>query len=179
MNIREALLQEHSKVQCNRIVAYIGSNRQRFDELVKLFLTDEYRVVQRAAWPLSNTTAIHPELIQKHLSKIIAHLKTPGIHNAVKRNVMRLLEKTDIPLSLQGTVMDTCFNYIADPKEAVAVKAFSLGVLGKMMNRYPEIIPELKLLIEDRLPHETAAFASRAKKLLKKMESGKIVIFAR
>lgn len=82
---------------------------------------------------------------------------------------MRLLEKTDIPFSLQGTVMDTCFQYIADPKEAVAVKAFSLGVLGKMMNMYPEIIPELKLLIEDRLPHETAAFASRAKKLLKKM----------
>ena len=92
------------------------------------------------------------------------------MHNAVKRNVMRLLENTDIPRALQGTVMDTCFHYIADPKEAVAVKAFSLGVLGKMMNRYPDIIPELKLLIEDRLPHETAAFTSRAKKLLKKME---------
>lgn len=170
MNIREALLQEHSKAQCNRIVAYIGVNQLRFDELVKLFLTDEYRVVQRAAWPLSNVTDIHPELIQKHLAKIIARLKTPGIHNAVKRNVMRLLENTDIPPALQGTVMDTCFHYIADPKEAVAVKAFSLGVLGKMMNRYPEIIPELKLLIEDRLPHETAAFTSRAKKLLKKME---------
>jgi len=169
VNIREALLQEHSKAQCNRIVAYISGNQRRFDELVKIFLTSEYRVVQRAAWPLSNATANHPELIQKHLATIINYLKSPGIHNAVKRNVMRLLEKTDIPLSLQGTVMDTCFNYIADPKEAVAVKAFSLGVLGKMMNMYPEIIPELKLLIEDRLPHETAAFASRAKKLLKKI----------
>ena len=83
---------------------------------------------------------------------------------------MRLLDSIAIPTSLQGTVMDTCFNYIADPKETVAVKAFSLGILGKMTDTYPEIIPELKLLTEDRLPYETAAFKSRAKKLLKKME---------
>jgi len=170
MNIREVLLKEHSKAQCNRIVDYIGNNQRRFDDLVNIFLSDEYRVVQRAAWPLSNTTAIHPELIQKHLPDIIAYLKTPGIHNAVKRNVVRLLEKITIPEPLQGTVMDTCFQYIADPKEAVAVKAFSLGILGRMMKTYPEIIPELKLLIEDRLPHDTAAFSSRAKKLLKEME---------
>lgn len=160
-------MEEHSKAQCKRIVDYIGNNQRRFDQLVKIFLDDEYRVVQRAAWPLSNATAHHPNLIQKHLPAIIAHLKTPGIHNAVKRNVVRLLEGIEIPEPLEGTVMDTCFSYIADPKEAVAVKAFSLGILGKMMKTYPEIIPELKLLIEDRLPHETAAFASRAKKLLK------------
>ncbi|MFT3705019.1 MAG: hypothetical protein QM802_21815 [Agriterribacter sp.] len=52
MNIREAILKEHSKAQCNRIVTYVGNNQQRLNELVHLFLTDEYRVVQRAGWPL-------------------------------------------------------------------------------------------------------------------------------
>jgi hypothetical protein len=53
------------------------------------------------------------------------------------------------------------------PAEAVAVKAFSLTVLGKLAKIYPDIMPELKLLIEDQLPNQTAAFKVRAKQILK------------
>jgi hypothetical protein len=34
----------------------------------------------------------------------------------------------------------------------------------------PDIIPELKLIIEERWPHETPAFHSRARKILKKFK---------
>ncbi|HRO47087.1 hypothetical protein [Agriterribacter sp.] len=170
MNIRDAILEEHSKSQCVKIVAYIGNSQERFDELAALFLYDTYRVAQRAAWPLSYCVAAHPGLIKKHLKKIIHNLKKPGIHNAVKRNTVRLLQEIDIPKPLHGEVMATCFAYVADPKEAVAVKAFSLGVLGRLARQYPAIIPEIKLLIEEQLPHQTAAFASRAKSILKEMK---------
>lgn len=45
--------------------------------------------------------------------------------------------------------MDICFNYIASPTEAVAIKAFSLTVLSNLAAIYPEILPEIKLLIEE------------------------------
>jgi len=139
---------------------------------VALFLQDEYRVVQRAAWPLSYCVTAHPQLIQKHLKKIIRYLKKPGIHNAVKRNTVRLLQEIEIPEALQGEVMDICFGYVADPKEAVAVKAFSITVLGNLSKKYPEIIPEISLILEEQMPHETAAFKSRAKKFLKSIGNG-------
>jgi hypothetical protein len=63
--------------------------------------------------------------------------------------------------------MDICFTYIADPQEKVAVKAFSLTILENLSHQYPEIRNELKLIIEERWEHETAAFRSRAKKILK------------
>ena len=69
MNIREALLKEHSKQQCNNIVQYIGNSQQRFNELIKLFFGNEYRVVQRAAWVLSYSAIKHPALIKTHLKK--------------------------------------------------------------------------------------------------------------
>ncbi len=169
MDLRSAIIQEHSKAQCTRIVNYIGNNQQRLDELVHIFLNDEYRVVQRAAWPLSYSVIAHPQLIRKHLKKIILHLKKPGIHEAVKRNTVRLLQEIDIPKPLQGIVMDICFEYVADPREAVAVKAFSLSILAKLARDYPEIAPEIKLLINDQLPHQTPAFSSRAKKVLKEI----------
>jgi hypothetical protein len=39
MNIKEALLQEHSKAQMQKIVAYIGNDKKRFAELITLMLT--------------------------------------------------------------------------------------------------------------------------------------------
>ena len=167
MNLREQLLKEHSKTNCNRIVKWIGSNQQHFDELFNLFLHDGYRVVQRAAWPLSFAVIGQPQLVKKHLSKLIKNLQKPVLHDAVKRNTVRLLQEIDIPEKFHGEIMDTCFRYIASPDEAVAVKAFSLTILENLSHQYPEIKNELKLLIEERWDYETAAFHSRAKKILK------------
>ena len=67
--------------------------------------------------------------------------------------------------------MEICFKYLESSDEAVAIKAFSLTVLGKLAKKYPEIIPEIKLMIEEQLPHQSAAFKSRAKAFMKKTGS--------
>lgn len=63
--------------------------------------------------------------------------------------------------------MNICMDYIASNDEPVAVKAFSLSILQNLSKQYPEIKNEVKLIIEERWPHETAAFHSRAEKFLK------------
>ena len=63
MDIREALLEEHSKSQRNKIVKYIGTDKKKFAELMRVFFGNENRMTQRAAWPLSYSVAEHPELI--------------------------------------------------------------------------------------------------------------------
>ena len=163
MNLQEEILKEHSKQQCIKIVQWVGGSQQRFDELFVLFLTGGHRVTQRAAWPVSYCVEAHPAFIKKHFAKLLNNLRKPGVHNAIKRNTVRLLQWVDIPDKFQGQVMDICFGYVASPTEAVAVKAFSLTVLSKLAAIYPEILPEIKLLIQEQMPHQTAAFKSRAK----------------
>ena len=170
MNLKEEILKEHSKTQCLKIVQWISNSQHRFDELFHLFLGGEYRVTQRAAWPLSYCVQAHPELIKKNFRKLLNNLQQPNLHNAIKRNTVRLLQYVDIPKKLQGQVMDICFGYVASPKEAVAIKAFSLTILGNLAKLYPEILPEIKLLIEEQLPNQTAAFKSRAKHFLKELQ---------
>lgn len=167
MNLRDIILQEHSKAQKDSIVQWIGSSQERFDELFKLLLHDEYRVVQRAAWPLSDCVINHPLFIKKHLAALIKKMQEPKVHDAVKRNALRLLQHIDIPEKHSGEIMNLCFQYIESMEEPVAIKAFSLTILQNLSAVYPEIIPEVKLIIEDRLPYETAAFKSRAKKFMK------------
>ena len=79
---------------------------------------------------------------------------------------MRLLQHVNIPEAFHGIVISICFDFIASPTEPVAVKAFSFSVLLKLSKVYPEILPEIKLVVEERWDHETAAFKARAKKLL-------------
>jgi hypothetical protein len=166
MNLHEEILKEHSKSQCNKIVQWVGDSKKRFEELFYLFLTGEYRVNQRAAWPVSYCVIAHPVFIKNNFGKLIKNLSKSNLHNSIKRNSIRLLQHVDIPEKYQGEVMNICFGYVASPTEPVAVKAFSLTVLGNLAKQYPEIMHEIKALIDQELPHQTVAFRSRAEKLL-------------
>src|SRR5688500_13978112 len=169
MDLHQAILKEHSKAQTEKIVKYVGNNPERFAELMKLFLGNEYRVIQRAGWPLSYCVEKHPELIKPYFKQSMDQLQKPAGHNAVHRNIVRLLQAVDIPKRYHGQVMNTCFEFIASNETEVAIKAFALTVLQNLSAVYPEIKPELKLIIEERWPYVTAAFHSRARKILKTM----------
>ena len=170
MDIREALLEEHSKSQCRKIVDYIGNDKRKFAELIHLFFGNEYRVTQRAACPLSYAIQQHPNLVTPYFGDLVRMLEKPGINNAVTRNITRLLQGIKIPKKYHGTIMTICFDFITDVNTPVAVKAFSLTILDNMFRYYPEIGPEIKLIIEQRWEHETAAFRSRARKILRKLQ---------
>lgn len=166
MDLLKEIEKEHSKSQTEKIIKYVGANKDRFAELMKLFLKGEYRVTQRAAWPMSYCVCNHPELITPYFKQIVALLEKPGVHDAVKRNIVRLLQFVEIPKKYHGQVMNACFEFIADVETAVAIKAFALTILDNLSKIYPDIRAELKLIIEERWEHETAAFRSRAKKIL-------------
>ena len=171
MNLRATILKEHSRNTRDKIIKWVGNSQQRFDELFELFITDEDLVMQRAAWPVSYIIIAQPQLIQKHFDRLIKNLGKSKLHAAVKRNTVRLLQDIDIPQRFHGDIMNICFNYVASPEEPAAVKAFSLTILQNLSDQYPEIRNELKLIIDERWNYETAAFRSRARKILKEFSS--------
>lgn len=167
MNLRELIRKDHSKANCDRIVRWIGSDQRRFDELVRLFLQDEPMIRQRAGWPLGYAAMAHPALIRKHTGKLLRNLQQPGLHDAVKRNTVRLLQDIPVPERYQGLLMNTCFNFISSPTEKPAVKVFSMTILHNLSKQYPGIQQELCTLLKYLWDQEGAAFRSRAKKILK------------
>lgn len=170
MDIRQALLKEHSRQQTMLIVGHIGNDPERFRNLMTLFLGKEYRVTQRAAWVLSYVISKYPTLIAPYLAQTIDLLSSPQAPSAVARNILRFLQHMDVPEDLQGRLMDRCFLFIMDPETPIAIKAFSLTVLHNLSRQYPEILPEIGAVIRDRWDYETPAFRSRARKILKDLE---------
>jgi hypothetical protein len=167
MELQKALLKEHSKAQNEKIVKWVGNDKKRFAELMRLFFNGEYRLTQRAAWSMSDSVIAHPELVKPYIPKLIKLLKEPEVHGAVTRNIVRLLQEVEIPKKYHGEIMTICFDFIVNPKTAVAVKAFSITILENLAAIYPEIIPELKLIVQERWEHETPAFRQRGNRIMK------------
>jgi hypothetical protein len=171
VNLEKELLKKQSLTQCNRIINYIGNDEARFSELVRLFFKGEYRLTQHAAWPMSYCIRNYPHLARPYLKRFIDQLSDQQVHPAAKRNIVRLFQFIEIPKKLHGRLMDICFQFINKPEEAIAVKAFSLHILENLSVIYPEILPELKSIIETRWAFESPAFHSRARKILKRFEN--------
>lgn len=169
MDFKAVLEKSHSKTETLKIVRYIGSNPAKFKELIDTFLEGPYRITQRAAWPLSLCVEAHPRLILPHLNKILKFASTPHVHDAVKRNTVRLLQYIDLPAKFEGKVADLCFTFLSDKKQPIAVRAFSLTVLSNIAVKEKALQNELMIIIEDELPYATPAFAVRAKKVLQQL----------
>jgi hypothetical protein len=167
MDIESKILAIRSKEQMDRIVQWIGKDKKRFKKLMEFFLLGDEPLAKKSAWIIGHTAELHPELVTPWLELMIKKIQSPGVHGALKRNVVRILQFANIPRKLKGIVVTLCFEYLSSINEPIAVRTFSMTVLDKITHKEPALKNELELLVQHMLPSATAAFRSRAKKVLK------------
>ena len=166
MNFTNIFRQEQTKELCGQIVNYIGNDPAKFGKLMEIFFGEDDRLAQKAAWPASYCVRAYPKLAEPYLDRFAKLLDDPLAGSAVLRNTVRLLQDIIIPNKFQGQIMNSCFNLIQCDGTAGAVKAFSLTILKNLATFHPEILPEIKLIIEKRWDVEKPAFCSRARRIL-------------
>jgi len=166
MNIREALLAEHSKRQTMKIVKYVGDDPTRFRELMTVFLGRQYRPTQRAAWAVNYCAEKHPELIRPYMSRLIDLLEMRDGHDAIRRNVARLLQFVDVPPRHRGRVFAACYDLVDDPEQPIAVRVFALTVAANIAANKADLMNELRLMTNKYLPLASPAFRVRVRKAL-------------
>jgi hypothetical protein len=167
MNLESEILKEHSKQQTVRIATWIGNDEKRFGELMDLLLHGEPMITQRSAWILTYCAEAHPEMIPPRLKDLIRKMEEPGVHDALKRNVIRMLQWVDIPRPILGKVVSLCFTYLSTLEIPVAVKANAMGVIARIAKTEPDIANELKLVVEQMLPYTCTALQARGRQVLK------------
>jgi hypothetical protein len=170
LNLETAILREHSKRNTVRIAQWIGNDPKRFEELMELFLHGEHVVTQRAAWVLSEVSDNYPELITPWLGAMVKKTQEPGVHDAVKRNVVRILQTATIPRKLLGTVVTVCFDELANPESPIAVRCNAMTVLANAAEHEPDIAGELRAVIEQMQLQPGPAFSARIRHVLKQLD---------
>ncbi len=166
MDIREALLAEHSKRQTMKIVNYIDGDPAKFKILMGCFLGGPYRLSQRAAWAVNYCAEHHKELVKPYFGKFVEQLERDDVHVAVRRNVARTLQFIDIPKRYEGRVFEACYQLLSNPAEMVAVRCFSMSVAAKIAKDKPELMNELRVAVSEHPQLMTAGLRSRARRVL-------------
>lgn len=168
MNLKESLPEYHSQTETKRILHWIDGSPQHFAELMDVFFSGNTRKNQYAAGIMIHCIDRWPYLLIPYIEKLILNLQNEGLHDAIKRNTVRVLQDVDIPENLHGVLAEICFNYLKNPAEAVAIKVFSMTIIDNLTQFYPELKEELHFILEEQFPFQSAGFRSRAGKILKK-----------
>jgi hypothetical protein len=87
-----------------------------------------------------------------------------------KRTLTKWLMLVGVPEALEGLVLDQLLLWIMDKDIKVAVKSYGLEVLATLAKKYPDIIPELLLVMEEYGKANTAAFQYKCRKISKQLE---------
>lgn len=169
MNLEAEILKEHSKNQTIRIASFIGNDKKRFKEFIQLFMRGNYRLTQRSAWILIYCVMNHPELITPYHTLLIKKIGEPGIHDSVKRNILKVWTVIPLPEKYFGEVYSMCYQYLRSIDEPVAVKVHAMTVMERIVKIYPGLKNELQILIEDMMPFGKPAIISRGRKILNRL----------
>ena len=164
MDIKTVLKSQHNKPTTLKIVNYIANDKTKFKKLITVFFESDYRLTQRAAWPLGEVVILHPNLITPYFSKLIKKLNEQNHHPALYRNILRIMQEITIPQKFQSQLLDCCFKFILNPAQPIATIAFAITVAAKICKPYKELTDELILVLKQLQIHpQTPAIISRIK----------------
>jgi hypothetical protein len=161
---------DFSAAQKRRAVTHIGKDQNRFDVAIAEFFKGPYRYNQKVAGALFDVLRKHPYMLAPHIKRFLLQLDKPGNYPAMTRNILRLLQVADIPVRFQGRAVNSAMRIMKDPEELVAAKVFGMTLLANIAASHPELKNEVRVVIESQYPYGTAAFRSRARKVLKSLE---------
>jgi len=171
MDYGRELKERNSKTLWIEIFNDIGSDKNKFSKLMDLFLGEDKRSALSSSQPVGMIGEKKPILIQPYLVRMVKHLHSKPI-DGVKRNTLRTFQFNTIPEEIEGELFDLCLDYLISISEPVAIKAFSMTVVRKICERYPELTQET-IPIFERLAEETdsAGLKNRGGKELMKLRA--------
>lgn len=168
-SIEEQLVETSRKVT-DIVTANIGDSQELFDETMELVYRDEPPISMRASWVVFFVCEKYPWLARPHIVKLLKFIPNASV-DGTKRTALKLLADAMFELSEEhfGELADICFTFAEDPKEAIAIRAFSLDVLLNVRKKYPEITPELIAIMESIMPDGSRGLKNKCLKAIRKL----------
>lgn len=168
--IKNELIAKHSKTQSKKIAKKCVGDGAYLDALINIILENETILSQRAAWVLSFINKKNKVYLQPYLHQLIDNLSKPKLHDAVKRNTLKIFEETNPPADYETKLLDLSIQFLRNKNEAIAIRVFAMTAMVNLSLLYPELQNEVKEIILEQYDEESPAYVSRAKKELKRLK---------
>jgi hypothetical protein len=141
-----------------------------FPEVLTLCFMEKYPLSMRASRVVQLYCEKYPESIYPYLDEAIDKVLKSKI-DGVKRNFVKIFsEFIDLDrISDPGGLLDACFNWLQDPGEKPALRIHSMALIFKLGHKEPELLHELKVILEMIDESSEISIRNCAAKMLKKL----------
>ncbi len=146
-------------------------NTEILRKLVEYSFSDDRKLAFRASWTLSKVCDKYPEIIDPDLQRIIEALDKLD-NESVQRSFLRIISMSDInsvSTRHHGILADHSFKMLKSGFSAIAVKAYSMEIIYKLAQIYPELANELSATINILQGEGSAGILARGHIILKKL----------
>lgn len=168
----EKKLVDSSRQLIEYVVADIDGDPELFNETLEIAFTGKPQISSRAARVVTFCLEDKPELIEPHLNKLVENTiqqkNKSVVMNFLKIFTFNILPKDDEAL---GKLVNFCFECLINKVETAAITVYSMEILYLVSQQEPGLIPELKAVIEERIPFGSAGVKNRGKRTLKKLQN--------
>ena len=168
-NIKDAVLSIGSKEEVQALADWMGNDPEKFADLWNCIVSKDHPRYWRSAWVMDKLTAKYPQLLLSYREKLVQQLEidhAPGVYRAVLKAIVR----NPIPEAVQGFLFDYAIKHLLNPQSSAAIQAHSMTIAYEIAKDIPELKEELRAVITDQAEYNTAAYQSRARQILKKMD---------
>ncbi len=171
-NFREILSTGSSRTITDIVVDTVGNNSDYFDIIIDLSLNENKPINWRAAWVAEFCIRKYPDLFLPHAGKIAkkySDFTTSGLKRIYAKVLVNYIDR--ISQTAVHALMKIAFDYLMSEKEDIAVRVNCMQILYEISKIIPEITGELQAVMQFNFENESAAFRSRAGKILKLINS--------
>jgi hypothetical protein len=138
------------------------------EKLLTFALDKDHVISNRAMWVLNHCADINFESVKPFHLKLINHLKNKNLHSGVIRSVLGIFQEQPVPKKTKAFMLDKCYEYIKNPTEAIAARAYAMTIVFNISKPYPDLLQELSIVLTHlNITQESAAINAKVRNTLK------------
>lgn len=172
MVLNPELIKKIASKEARDDLMYYVLEQDLLAEFIEFLSSNDERLRAKCSWVLQQITDDYPEALLP-FSDTLIHLLPNYTSDAEKRFVMRYFNFQPLPKNEDelAQLMNYAFDWLMDPKEAIAQRAFAMTTLYLISEVVPEIKNELAVTIEAQTEFGSSGFKNRAKHILERLNA--------
>lgn len=148
-----------------------SENNEILRKLLEYSFSEDRKLAFRASWTLSKVYDKDPDIIYPFFDSLVDNLEKLD-NESVQRSFLRIISLSDIgkiSIRQHGILAEHAFKMLRSGTSAIAIKAYSMEIIYKLVHIYPELANELTATINVLQGEGSAGIVARGHIILKKL----------
>jgi hypothetical protein len=150
-----------------RMISYMASHPEAFEEAIQLALADKKPYSWRAAWLLWSCMEENDPRIRRYVKRMVNAL--PDKDDSQLRELLIILRKMELDEASEGKLFNTCLTVWEQVYKSPSVRFNAFRMIIKIIAKHPELARELTFLTQQQY---LETLSPAVKKALSKLLQG-------